>query len=154
MLSFVVLAWWVWLPVAGSWLLAAPLILRAEHQGKEARQHLSSHTNGNSVGVVHCRMRHVHVHVQADNAAVGLCAGARQDTAVAVVSYLGLSMLTLDQIVTMMAEAMAGLVLIFGLQPLKEDRKGVRPQQSVLDDETGNEVLTWEEMDSSVRQAG
>lgn len=139
--------------MVGSWLFAAPLILSAEHQGKQARQHLGTHTDGNSAGVGHRCKGHVQVHVQADNVGVGFCAGARQDTAVAVVSYPGLSMLTADQIVTMMAEVMAGLDLVLELQPLKGDRNGARPQQSVLDDETGNGVLTWEEMDSSVRQA-
>lgn len=93
------------------------------------------------------------MHAQTGNEAVGPCAGAHQDTAVAVGSCFGLTMLTVDRTATMKAEVRVGLAQVFEMLSLEEGRKCVRIQQSELDDEMGNGVLTWEEMDSTALQA-
>lgn len=133
-----------------SWPLVASWDPHAELRHREGRRRLDTGTR-NSAEVAHFRREDVRLCAQVGNGEVDFAAGALQDTAAADAGCFGLAG---DRIVTMMVVVVGVLRQAFEKRLQVEDRNNARIQQSVLVDELGNGVLTWEEMDSFAAQAG
>jgi hypothetical protein len=148
---FFVLVWWVLPEVVQSSLLDATEILHDGLQHMEV--HRQTDTRKHSfAGLEHGHMMNARLDVRVRTEVVALLNVVHQDTAV-VASYCGVAMLAEGQTAQRKAVVKASLARVFGEQLLVHGTNVVKVPRSELNDELENEVLTWEEKDSSAVQA-
>jgi hypothetical protein len=89
--------------------------------------------------------------VQAGSKALGPCAGVLRGKEVDVGD--GLASMPGERRITMMVEVLEANLPVSEKDPLEGNKKDAQIQQTVLVDEMGNEVLTWEGTGNPVAQA-
>jgi hypothetical protein len=132
--------------------LAAPLALHGGLRRRIGHRNMSRRAHS-SAGRVRYRIASVGHLGHAHSAAIVLLVAARWGRPAVVGRHPELAMLIEDQTEWMKVVVGAYLLRVSELRLLVHGANNVRDPMSVLIDDSVNEVLTWEEMDSSAVQA-